>query len=287
MNILYVTYTLNALLMIVFGIAAGAILTQQLKLGWRLYLIGAATFVISQLFHLPFNSLILNPFLRTQVIPNLDGVSETLAIAVLGGLSAGLFEEFTRYGVLRWWARKARTWPQGLLFGAGHGGAEAILLGVLVAISLINMIVLKDADLPALVPPEQLDQVHELVQAYWSTPWHTTLLGALERALTIPLQISFAVLVLQAFTRGRFRWVWLAVLWHTFIDAAAVFASQYWNVYAAEFLLAVMSAIGIAVILALRGPGPVDQAEDGGPIEPISPIQIQPCLLYTSPSPRD
>jgi uncharacterized membrane protein YhfC len=59
-----------------------------------------------------------------------------LIIAGFLGLSAGFFEESARYVVYRWWARDARTWSQGLMLGAGHGGIESILLGFLLAINV-------------------------------------------------------------------------------------------------------------------------------------------------------
>jgi len=47
--------------------------------------------------------------------------------------------------VLRWFAYRfivpgARTWPQGPMLGAGHGGAEAIILGGLAGYSLVHAI---------------------------------------------------------------------------------------------------------------------------------------------------
>ena len=55
-NILLFSYPLNGLLMITLPIALGIYLTRRFQLGWRLWWIGGATFVISQVGHLPFNS---------------------------------------------------------------------------------------------------------------------------------------------------------------------------------------------------------------------------------------
>ena len=47
---------LNGLLMILMPIGLGLWLEKRLRLGWRLWWIGAATFVLSQVGHIPFNS---------------------------------------------------------------------------------------------------------------------------------------------------------------------------------------------------------------------------------------
>jgi hypothetical protein len=55
MDILFFTYTINGLLMIVLGIGLGIFLTLKFNLGWRLWWIGAMTFILSQIGHIPFN----------------------------------------------------------------------------------------------------------------------------------------------------------------------------------------------------------------------------------------
>ena len=68
-------------------------------------------------------------------------------VAVFYGLSAGLFEEIARYLTYRFWLKDSQNWKSGLMFGAGHGGIEAMILGALALLSLIQAYVLRDADL--------------------------------------------------------------------------------------------------------------------------------------------
>jgi uncharacterized membrane protein YhfC len=146
-NVLLLTYPLNALLMIAMPIALAVYLTHKFKLGWRLWWIGGFTFILSQVAHIPFNMLVLNPQLRalgkSALVEPLPLVLTALAL----GLSAGLFEEFARYGMYRWWAKEARSWGRGLLAGAGHGGVEAIILGVLVLYGFMQLLALRNVDL--------------------------------------------------------------------------------------------------------------------------------------------
>ena len=77
MDLLTITHFLNWLLMIAMPILLGIYLTEKFHLGWRLWLIGAATFVISQVFHIPFNTYILNPVIE-KLQSNFQGVSPYL-----------------------------------------------------------------------------------------------------------------------------------------------------------------------------------------------------------------
>lgn len=267
MNLLVITHALNFILMIGLGFGVGAFLVKRFNLSWRLWWLGAATFVLSQVAHIPFNSL-LSLFIRQGVLPWPTAHSQTLiATAIVGGLSAGLFEEISRYLVLRYWAKDARSWRKGILYGAGHGGMEAILLGLLVAYSYFQLMALRGVDLSKVVTADRLALVQQQYNAYWSAPWPITLLGALERALTIPSQIALAVLVLQVFTRrGGLWWLGLAIVYHAVVDAAAIYFSGLgWGAYALEGLVGVFTLISLAILFTLRQPEPE-----------IEPVVIEP-----------
>ncbi len=247
--------SLNALLMIAVPLALGVYLFRKLGTEWRLFGIGAVTFIASQVLHIPFNAWVLNP---AVVRFGLDlGVPAQLAvIALLLGLSAGVFEESARYIVYRFWLKEKRdrTWSGALMFGAGHGGIEAIILGVLVIYGFIQLFALKNANLAALIPADQLEITRAQVDLFWSAPWYAALLGAVERAATLCIHLSAAVLVLQAFTRKNILWLFLAVGWHAAVDALAVFASQTWSIYITELLIVGAGFLGLAIIFLLREP---------------------------------
>lgn len=272
-------YLIGALLMIAVGILFGVLIARKFKLRARLWWIGAAGFVLSQVGHIPFNAFVTQLFAQGTLPPPAPEWSN-LFNAVFLGLSAGLFEELTRAGIFRWWAKDARSWRKAVLLGAGWGGIEAILLGGLSLYTFVYMTALQGIDLTNLVPPEQLALAQEQMAAYWATEWPVRLLGGLERLLTIPIHISLAVIVLQAFSRRGSRlpgWVWvvLAVLWHALLDAVVVYfsrvwAAQEWSLYALEGLVAIFSLLSIAIIFALRQPEPVEaQAET-----PAAPIPL-------------
>jgi uncharacterized membrane protein YhfC len=271
MDILFWAHLLNALLMIAMPVGLAIYLTRRWRMGWRLWLIGAATFILSQVGHIPFNAL-LNPVLLQTGLTELPMPAQILISAVILGLSAGLFEELFRYGMFRWWAKDARSWRTGILTGAGHGGAEAILLGLLALYAFLQLAVLRNADLSALVPADQLEIAREQVSVYWSMTWYDSLLGALERLFTIPVQISMAVLVLQCFVRRQGFWVWLAVGYHALIDATVVLGVNYLGSYGTEALVAGYAALSLAIIFRLQTPEPVPPS-DGNPA-PAAPAFV-------------
>ncbi len=259
MNILYVTYFLNGFLMIAIPIGLAFYLSRKFNLGWRLFWIGGVTFLFSQIIHIPFNSLV-NPIFTQPYFISLPAAEQNIILSVFLGLSAGLFEEISRYVMYRWWAKDARSWSRGLLVGAGHGGVEAIILGLLVLYGYIQMLAVRGMDVSTLVAPDKVELAKAQIQAYWSAPWYMTMLGALERIFTIPLHLACSLLVMQAFTRKKLWWLGLAILYHALADGVAVFTSQIgFSSLAVEGILGIFAVMSVAIIFALRQPEPLPE----------------------------
>lgn len=261
-SILIFTYPLGIILVLILVIGLGFFLTRKYNLGWRLYWIGAAIFVISQILHIPFN-LLLDRLFNTGVLPTPPEEYQLIFSALLLGLSAGLFEELTRYAGLRWWAKDARSWSKGLLFGAGWGGMEAIIFFVVVMILNYGIFMaLRTVDLTSILPSEQLAPLQEGLNLFWGVSWYDSLLGALERILVLPVQIALTILVLQVFIRRQSRWLWIAIAWHTLLDAVAVITVRQWGAYATEGILAIFTLLSIGIIFALRSDDPAVESNE-------------------------
>jgi uncharacterized membrane protein YhfC len=286
MDLVSVTRFLNGFLMIALPIILGIFLTNKFHLSWKLWLIGGSTFIISQVFHLPFNSYVLNPLLGT-IQQTLPGAPGNLVVSLILGLSAGVFEECARYGMFRWWLKDTRSWRSAVLVGAGHGGVEAIILGGVVLWVYINLMVVRNSDLSNLnLTPENLTIAQQQIQSYWSVPWYDTLMGAVERIFTIPFHIMASVLVLQVFTRRpghqRLGWLGLAILFHTIMDASGVFVANQLSGYIAEAMLGGLAVLDIIIIFALRRPEP--EAPESSPYLPpeVPPVFTPTQLEETS-----
>ena len=273
MSILYITHFLNGLLMIGMPIGLAFYLTRKFKQGWRLFWTGAATFLFSQVLHIPFNALVSPVFNQFGFIA-LPVMVQTLISAIFLGVSAGVFEELSRYGMYRWIAKDARSWGRGLLAGAGHGGAEAIILGVLALYAYIQYVSLRYADLAAILSNGQLDAARAQITAYWSAPWYLSMLGALERLFAIPVQLACSLLVLQTFTRKQFWWVGLAILFHTLVDGVSVIAiSVKIPALGIEGIIGIFAMVSVAIIYALRSREPM---EEKIPHQPVTVPEFNP-----------
>ncbi len=242
---------LNALLMVAMPLVLGVILVRRSQVEWRIFLYGAGAFIGSQIFHLPFNSYVLSPLTEQLGLPGSGGGWPLLLYAILFGLSAGVFEEGARYLVYRIWMRESRTKWDGLMFGAGHGGLESILLGSLAGFALFQAITYRNADLSAAVPPEQLELALAQLEAYWAAPWYAVLLSAAERFFAICFHLSAALLVLQAFVRRSPAWLAVAIGWHAALDTLAVFSLVAWGAYVSEGFIGLMALLSVGIVYVL------------------------------------
>jgi uncharacterized membrane protein YhfC len=270
MNWLYVTHFLNGFLMILMPVLLGVYLARRFRLGWRLWWIGAGTFILSQVGHIPFNAVLGISFERGLLPAPPENYQLAFSALVLG-LSAGLWEESARYLAYRFWAKDARSWSQGLVMGAGHGGIESILVGLLVLANYVGRIIFRDVDLASVLPPEQIALAQQQLQAYWSMSWYDPLLGAAERLSALTFHLSASLLVLQVFARGKIRWLWLAIGWHSIFNAVAVFAVGTWGPYVTEALIGLCALFSLGMIFWLRPPnvnGVAPVAPDEGPLPP-------------------
>ncbi len=266
---------LNAGLMIALGLALGAWLARRRKMPWGLFGIGAATFVVSQIGHIPFNGLVLSRVMDGLGWVDMASTGSLIGASALLGLSAGIFEEGARYLMYRFWAKKARSWDEALMIGAGHGGIEAILLGLLAAYALLQVLALRGVDLSTVVPAEQVEIARLQVEAYWAAPWYASLLGAVERAFAICLHLSLSVLVLQCFTRREWFWLPLAIGWHALVDGVALIAVQRYGPYWTEALVGVMAVISLGILFALRPKVEPDGVLTGNSPAERSPLPVR------------
>jgi uncharacterized membrane protein YhfC len=188
MNSSLVFHLLNGVLMVAIPLILAIILSHRWKLGWRIILVGAATFILSQVGHIPFNALMTLLLSKTALV-NLSVQGALIFNAIFLGLSAGFFEELFRYGMFRWWLKDAHTWRKGILAGVGHGGVEALILGGLALFSMIQLIAFRNMDLSSIYSGTTLQTAQNQLQTYWSMPWYHSMLGAVERLFTIVVQI--------------------------------------------------------------------------------------------------
>jgi len=229
---------------------------------------------LSQVAHIPFNYVAfsnINPLLQPS-----RGSSGLILTAIVAGLSAGLFEEGARYLTFRYWVRDARTWRQSLMLGAGHGGLEAILLGIIAGLNIAILIGYQHGYFTNFVASVGEQEIVQVIDALYFAPWYRTLFGALERLFAICLQITFSVLVLQAVTRNKWFWMLIVISWHALVDALAVWSIATSGAEVAELIVGVLAIFGLVVTFLLRRPDPVESPPEPLPANSlVKPLKIE------------
>jgi len=207
----------NAILMIALPIALALALRRSAPSFWPLLGAGALSFAGSQLVHLPLLAA-WQWLTRSEWIPGVGGAAGAIAVGVL---AAGC-EEPARWLVLRRMNDRGReaAW----VFGAGHGGLEALALGALALVGAINVGAASSmsvSDFVALGVPEATAEstVEQVAQAL-AMPWYDALGGAFERAITLPFHLACSVLVMASLRRRRAWPFVIALVAHAMIDAA-------------------------------------------------------------------
>ena len=111
-----VLLSINYALMILIPIVVAILIRRCTGAPWRLFFIGAVTFIASQVLHIPFNFVVQ----RSGLLPSDTTLMTNLLLyAAFLGLSAGVFEETARYLTYRFWAKDSRSWSRGLMLGSG------------------------------------------------------------------------------------------------------------------------------------------------------------------------
>ena len=214
------------------------------------FFIGCAVFIV---FALILEALAHKLILKGSLGQTIQG--NILLYALYGGLMAGLFEETGRFLAFRT-VLKTRLGndKNALMYGAGHGGIEAVLLVGFAYISNIVMAVLINAgqaeQLTSGLTGAVADQVKTAVDALIATsPW-TFLLGIVERAVAITTHICLSVLVWFAAKKPGKGWLFpLAILLHAALDGIMVILAAHLPVVAVEGCLA---AMGLLLVLLAR-----------------------------------
>ena len=243
---------LDAIMGVAVPVALCWWLVKKYKVKLSTVLIGAATFIVF--------ALILEPILHRIVLLGPKGQTiqgNTLYYALYGGLAAGLFEETGRFLSMKFLMKKEpSTVKPAIAYGAGHGGAEMlILLGVsmISTIAMATMINSGHADtLAAQAPAEAQEQLQAQLASVQSTSAVSYILGLWERFSAIILQISLSVLVWAAVRKGG-KWLWLfpaAILIHALVDGVVVILQKSVSLVLLEVIILVM-ALGIAAIAFL------------------------------------
>jgi uncharacterized membrane protein YhfC len=186
--------------------------------------------------------------------------SNIFAYGAFAGMMAGLFEETGRYFGFAVLLRKKRDKDiNGLMYGAGHGGIEAVLV---MSLAMVSNLVFAFSVNAGTADPSMASIAAQLA----GIAPVTFLVSIVERIGAVALHISLSVLVWFAVKNKKRFWLFpLAIVLHALVDAVAVimsrFVSNIWLIEAAVYLLAGVCAV-LAVIVYKRNSKPAEVAAE-------------------------
>ncbi len=186
--------------------------------------------------------------------------SNIFAYGAFAGMMAGLFEETGRYFGFAVLLRKKRGKDiNGLMYGAGHGGIEAVLV---MSLAMVSNLVFAFSVNAGTADPSMASIAAQLA----GIAPVTFLVSIVERIGAVALHISLSVLVWFAVKNKKRFWLFpLAIVLHALVDAVAVVMSRFvtniWLIEAAVYLLAGVCAV-LAVIVYKRNSKPAEVAAE-------------------------
>lgn len=213
----YLFVGVSVLLAFILPLALGVALAVGRITRLRTILIGAAVFTVFQLLtRMPLIYILESAF--PGLVPMSGGSPHYYLYILVLSLTAGLFEELGRFAGFVLFLKKDRGWWDGIGFGIGHGGVEAL---VLVGISAVSSLFTY-----GLLPGQ---------------PAWIAALGGVERVSAMILHLGFTLLVLHGIRCKRLSYVFLAVAAHTVVNFLALSFSGFAGMVGTELMLLVIA----------------------------------------------
>ena len=194
------SFLIAGALELVIPISLGLYIRRKFGISWKVYAVGAVMFLLS-LVRFPLNDVAT----RILMVYAPLNLTRTMLIA-FPSLTAGIFEELARYVAFRN-LLKEREIGDGLMYGAGHGGIESIVLAGLNVLAL---------GLALLFSPNQIPAAQ--LSAIWAMPVWIPLVGLYERLMAMAIQLCLSLVVLLSFLEDDKRYLLIAVTLHFLVN---------------------------------------------------------------------
>lgn len=183
----------------ILPIGAAVYLSRRYNTSWKAVFIGALIFILFQpILRLP----ILKLFQGTSWYIN-NSVLNPWLIAIILGFSAAIFENIGRFIAFKFLLKDRLQWKNGIAYGLGHGGVEAILFAGLPIIYAI---------ITGINNPSLINQAPGLY-----------LVGGLERIFAMTFHIAASLIVLYGVRNKKRRYLFYAILMHGILDSSIGF----------------------------------------------------------------
>lgn len=222
-------------------IALCVMLRVKYKASVKYFFIGCGIFILF--------ALLLEQTMHIIVLGALGPVSQAinsniLLYALYGGLAAALFEETGRLAAMKLFMKEPMKKENALMYGAGHGGIEAILLvGLGYVSNLAASFMLNAGSMDAMLAGAGGAELYQQAAPLATLGADQFYLAGVERLLAIVLHMALSVLVYYSIGKnGRKICFVLALLFHFLIDFVAVLISRAAPLLVVEAVILLMTA---------------------------------------------
>lgn len=236
---------ISLLFVFVFPIGLWIYFYKKERISGIAVLVGGLTFIISQIvLRMPLLQLI-------QVQSWYAAIGKNIWInSLFLSLTAGIFEETGRFLSFKFLLKKKLEWKNGIAFGIGHGGIEAILITGLTYINnlVFSLMINSGAfeQISGSLSPGTSDYIANILSG---TSPVMFLLGGIERVFAIISHIAFSIIVLYGVKNKRGIYIIYAILAHTLLNAPAVILGYYLGPWVSEGYIMIFAAAALIFII--------------------------------------
>ena len=222
------------------------------------YFVGIGVFI---LFALVLESLLHNLLLATPVGQKIFG--NLWLYALYGGAAAAIFEETGRIFAAKTFLRRSHDAANAYMYGAGHGGVEALFVGVITQISNLSLAATINAgragELLAPLSGAQYDAAVEQLRALCGDSALFFLAGY-ERVLALVFHICLSLLLFRGIREHKGRLVALCYVLHFALDAILVLINKSFGIIPAEAFCTVFTLLVVLLTTRLAPLPPREEA---------------------------
>ncbi len=229
---LFFSLLISGLLEFFIPVLLGLFIWSRLKAKWLAFLVGAILWFVAYVVRSPINT-----YGTLWIYQNFKGAALIYLSVAFPSLTAGIFEESARWLAFRF-AVKDHRLENGLMYGAGHGGIESMLL---VGVSVLSSAIV-GYFYPQTLTSAQLAQLT-------TTPEWLVFIGLWERLCAMTFHIAMSILVLESFRQKQIWYLGVAIGAHFFLNFAAVYVLQ-WGIVQSELVVTAFAVVALWYIWA-------------------------------------
>ncbi len=231
----------SAIISLFFPIGLYIYLNKKYRISLKVAIIGATTFVIF--------ALILEQSMH-KVILGRELITNKWLYAFYGAIAAGVFEEIGRFMSFKFILKENRRSLDGVTFGIGHGGIEAILIGTVGNIqNIIFAIAINKGTFDSITSNLPKETMLEIKSLILDTPSYMFIMGGLERIMAVVLHMGFSMIVLRSIEYNEIKYLFFAIAYHFLVDfAAALYQIGILNIWVTEILIFAYTIASIYMI---------------------------------------